>query len=367
MRRRRFVRVLGAGSAGAWLWPGSVTGTFASAASVVADGGPARPELGVWVGGRRDEAGWAELLDRLADAGGTMVLPNVGVGLDAIRALIPRAADRGIGVHAWKPVMMNGSMAAENPEWYAVSRDGVSTAVDPPYVDYYRFLCPTRAPVRAWLRAQIREVAEIPGLASVHLDYIRFPDVILPEALWPRYGIVQDREYPPYDFCYCDVCRETFAAQSGYDPLSLDDPTADEAWRRFRWDAITRVVAELHDVAHGAGTRVTAAVFPTPTIARRLVRQDWVHWDVDGVMPMIYNGFYNEPVDWVGAATAQGVAALDGRIPLHAGLYVPDLDPPALARAAGLALDAGAAGVVLFSESAMTGDHWAAVRSVVRD
>jgi uncharacterized lipoprotein YddW (UPF0748 family) len=326
----------------------------------------ARPELGVWVGGRRDETGWAELLDRWSAAGVTMAQVNVGAGLEAIASLVPAAAERGIRVHAWKPTMMNGSMVEEHPEWYVVSRDGLSAATDPPYVGYYHFLCPTRAPVRGWVREQIREVAEIPGLASVHLDYIRFPDVILPEALWPKYGIVQDREYPPYDFCYCKVCRETFASRSGYDPLSLDDPTADEAWRRFRWDAITRVVSELYEVAHGAGTAMTAAVFPTPAIARRLVRQDWVHWALDGVMPMIYNGFYNEPVEWVGEAAAEGVSALDGRVPLYAGLYVPDLDPPALARGARLALDAGAAGVTLFNAGSMTEDHWAAVGIAMR-
>ncbi len=356
MRRRRFVRVLGAGSAGLWLVPGAF--------GCSGESGPTRPELGVWLGGRRDEAGWTELLDRFQGYGVTMIQPNVGVGLDTIRWLVPLAAERGIRVHAWKPVMMNGSMVDEHPEWYVVSRNGLSAATDPPYVGYYHFLCPSRTPVRAWLREQIREVAEIPGLASVHLDYIRFPDVILPEALWAKYDIVQDREYPPYDFCYCDVCRETFAAQSGYDPLSLDDPTTDEAWRRFRWDAITRVVAELHDVAHGEGTQVTAAVFPTPTIARRLVRQDWANWALDGAMPMIYNGFYNEPVEWVGEAAGEGVTALDGRFPLYAGLYVPDLDPDALARGARLALDAGAAGVTVFNAGSMTDAHWTAVASV---
>lgn len=360
MRRRRFVRTLGGGALALTL-PGT--------AGWPLDRRSSGPDLGVWIGRSRSDAEWLATLDRLASHGVTMVLPNVGVGLDAIEALVAPARDRGIAVHAWKPVMMNGAMVDERPEWYAVSREGVSTAVDPPYVDYYRFLCPTRPPVRAWLADQIRELASIPGLASVHLDYIRFPDVILPEALWPTYDLLQDREYPPFDFCYCDACRSAFQAESGYDPLSLPDPTADEPWRRFRWDAISRVVAQLHDAARTEGTAVTAAVFPTPAIARRLVRQDWASWPLDGVMPMIYNGFYNEPVHWIGHAAREGVLALQrrtrGSIPLNAGIYVPDLSPEELARGAELALQAGAAGVVLFDEGATTDAHWSAVRRVL--
>ena len=105
------------------------------------------------------------------------------------------------------------------------------------------------------------------------------------------------------------------------------------AWRQYRYDSITAVVAELADVTHKAGKLLTAAVFPTPDIARRLVRQDWTKWKVDAVLPMVYNGFYKEGVPWVERATREGVRALAGRIPLYSGLYVPDLSPADLAAA----------------------------------
>lgn len=43
-------------------------------------------------------------------------------------------------------------------------------------------------------------------------DMIRYPDVILAEGLWAKYGLHMDREYPRFDYCYCDNCVEGFLA-----------------------------------------------------------------------------------------------------------------------------------------------------------
>ena len=95
------------------------------------------------------------------------------------------------------------------------------------------------------------------------------------------------------------------------------------AWRQYRYDTITAVVAQLADVTHRAGKLLTAAVFPTPDIARTLVRQDWTKWKLDAALPMVYNGFYKEGVPWVERATSEGVRALAGRIPLYSGSTFP--------------------------------------------
>ena len=119
---------------------------------------------------------------------------------------------------------MQGSALEEHPEWYAVNRRGESTAEKSPYVPYYRFLCPSRGAVGEFLAQQFRELTRLP-VQGLHFDYIRYPDVILPVALWSKYNLVQDREYPEFDFCYCDVCRASFKRQEGIDPLGLDDPS----------------------------------------------------------------------------------------------------------------------------------------------
>jgi uncharacterized lipoprotein YddW (UPF0748 family) len=307
---------------------------------------------------------WKRTLADLRQTGITAVL--VSGSADFYRTHLPSARDEGVEVHAWLFTMMRGEHVKAHPEWYAVNRKGVSTADKPPYVDYYRFMCPSRDEVRARLREVVRELASVDGLASVHLDYIRYPDVILPVALWPKYGIVQDKEYPDYDYCYCQVCRERFKRQSGVDPADLPDPPAHAAWRQFRYDAITSVVSMLADEAHGAKTLLTAAVFPTPAIAKSLVRQEWTRWKADALLPMVYHGFYREDVSWIARATREGVAALGGRTPLYSGLYVPDLPPADLAEAARQALAGGALGVSVFHGNLLTPEHRAALRGVLR-
>lgn len=233
-------------------------------------------------------------------------------------------------------------------------------------IDYYRFMCPSRDEVRQAIRSTVRDLVQVDGLGSIQLDYIRYPDVILPIALWPKYNLVQDREYPELDFCYCSVCRERFRKQSGADPLELADPAANAAWLQYRYDTITAVVQEVASEAHAHNTRVTEAVFPTPAIAKRLVRQDWTRWDVDAVLPMVYNGFYKEDVPWIERATREGVTALAGRMPLYTGLHVPDLGPADLARAAERAFAGGALSISVFEGNTLTPEHWSLLAPVLK-
>ena len=135
---------------------------------------------------------------------------------------------------------------------------------------------------------------------------------------------------------------------------------------RFRWDSVTRVVSELADVTHARGKPISAAVFATPSLARRLVRQAWDEWPVDRVFPMLYHPAYDEDVPWIGRSVAEGVAALHGSgTELNAGLYVPALDPEDLADAIRLSTSAGAAGFSLFDLNPLTADHLSAIEEIV--
>jgi len=261
------------------------------------------------------------------------------------------AREQGLQTHVWMWTLCRSDqeLREKHPEWYAVSRLGKSTLDSPPYVGYYRFLCPSREGVRRFLVRQVAELAALDHLDGVHLDYVRYPDVILPVGLWEKYDLVQNEELPQFDFCYCEVCREKFREQSGIDPLELDDPPADPAWRRFRYDSVTRLVNELVDVVHEHGKQITAAVFPTPDIARTLVRQDWTSWRLDAVLPMVYHHFYEQDIAWIEQAVSEGVAALSAERPLYAGLYLPSLKTDEdFVRAVAHARAGGARGVSLF-------------------
>lgn len=351
MKRREFVTAL----AGA-----------AIATKIGFERAPFRAWTWVHGGGDRTAEQWAAEFRRLRDAG----IAGVLVGGGELDMLADAAHHAGLAFHRWE-WMLNRSgdpwVQEHHPEWFDVSRNGDSSLVKPPYVSYYKWLCPTRPAVREYLRGIVAKIAADPRVDGVHLDYIRHPDVILPRGLWSKYDLVQDRELPQFDFCYCDVCRDTFKARAGYDPLALKDPTTDVRWRTFRWDSVTGVVRAAADAVHGAGKQLTAAVFPTPTIARRLVRQAWDEWPLDAAFPMIYHEFYEQPVRWIGEATREDVAALDGRAKIMSGLYVPSLSPAKLADAIALARRAGANGVSLFDSGALTDDHLAVVRKAVRE
>ena len=354
MNRRRFLQVLGSGAALASLPVDRKIVAFAGCPCL----DPGSP-LKNWAWMRGDIKSmdeWRRKLAEMRAAGIHAIL--IGGSAEFYRKAVPVVRQEGLEIHAWIFTMMRGEHVKTHPDWYAVSRKGISTAEKPPYVDYYRFLCPSREEVRQQLLGYMRELAEIDGLASVHLDYIRYPDVILPVALWPKYKLVQDKEYPEFDFCYCRFCRDSFKRQEGVDPLDLPDPPAHVAWIQYRYDTITDVVAMLADEVHARKKQVTAAVFPTPAIARNLVRQDWARWKLDAVLPMVYHSFYKEDVPWIERATREGVDALRGRIPLYTGLYVPDLPPADLGRAVKHALAGGAQGVSLFQGNTMTPAHW---------
>ena len=352
MKRREFVERAGAAAAAL---------SVAPAAPLLGAACPdSMPPLKNWTwvhgGGEAAARAWRQRFARIRAAR----IHGVLVGGGDIGMLSAAAHGEGLEFQRWIWVLNRNAddWAKENhPEWFMVNRNGQSSLEKPPYVGYYQWVCPTRQPVREYLRGIVDEIASDPAINGVHLDYIRYPDVILPVGLWKKYDLVQDREYPQFDFCYCDVCRAMFREQTGIDPLDLPDPTQDVAWREFRWNAVTGLVRELAAAVHARGKPISAAVFPTPAIARKLVRQAWDEWPLDAFFPMLYHEFYEEDLAWIGAATREGVSALDPGTPLYSGLYLPSLPSRKLGEAVRIAGRAGAAGVSLFEMNGLTDEH----------
>ena len=255
--------------------------------------------------------------------------------------------EAGLEAHYWRWTMNRSEVLQTHPEWFAVNRRGESSFDQPAYVDYYRFLCPYREGVADYLAEDYVRISRLPHVDGVHLDYVRFPDVILPVGLWKNYGIEQTSEHPEYDYCYCDVCRARYKELTGTDPLDLQYPMQSQSWINFRFDGITAVVDRITRAVKARGGKISAAVFPGPTMAKAMVRQDWANWHLDAYFPMIYNGFYNEGPAWIGRSVKESVQAVNGRAKIYAGLYLPDLQDDFEA-ALDAAFDNGASGVSLF-------------------
>ena len=253
--------------------------------------------------------------------------------------------------HRWMWTLNRGeqTLLQSHPEWYAINRKGESCSDKPPYVNYYRWLCPSREETATYLENDVKSILQKDYIDGIHLDYVRYCDVILPLNLWEQYKIEQTKELPEYDFCYCEVCRNKFKEWKGIDPLDLQYPEENLSWRQYRYDAVTKIVNRLSKVAASYRKPITAAVFPTPEVARRNVRQDWANWNLDGIFPMIYHGFYKEDVSWIGDAVKEGLKALDNRFPLYAGIYLPDFsNKEEILQGMESALNNGAAGISVF-------------------
>lgn len=322
-----------------------------------------KPKVFVWTGAVDAKKSTAEVEAHYKE------LRSKGVDGVFLSGLTPRDIDAirvaGMEAHIWMWTTNRGDawIRENHPDWYMVSRSGKSCFDKPPYVDYYRWVSPVIPGVRTFLEEKVDQIASHEGVSGVHLDYVRYPDVILPKALWKTYGLDQTEELPDYDFCYSTHTREAFKKVSGRDPMEIADPAHDAEWLHFRYDSITQLVEALVKVAHARSKPCSAAVFPTPRMARTICRQAWDRWPLDFVAPMIYHSFYDEGISWVGDCVLENVHAVP--IPVLAGLYMPAFDSAeGFTEALRLVRKRGGAGVSLFGG---VGDaYWKALEQAWR-
>lgn len=270
---------------------------------------------------------------------------------DDYRVAIPIANKHGLEVYAWLWTMNLEHGAAEvvrdHPEWLSVNRNGESLADTQAYVGYYKFMCPALPEVRQYIRDKVAAYCEVDGLNGIAIDYHRFVDVVLPTTLWPKYGIVQDKEYPQWDYGYHPAMIELFMSKYGYDPREQEDPSTDEQWLQFRCDQITEVANEIADVVHSYGKIMAASPFPTPQMSRKMVRQDWGKWNLDIVFPMVYSNFYTEDVSFISDCTIENVRDKNPETTLYCGMMA--MNGPGMFESMDAALNNGAEGIAIFT------------------
>jgi len=270
---------------------------------------------------------------------------------DEYRVAIPIAKKYGIQVIAWLWTMNlehdRDKVLQEHPDWFSVNRNGKSLADTTAYVSYYKFLSPVVPGVKEYTRQKIESYCEVEGLAGISIDYNRYVDVVLPTTLWPKYNIVQDREYPAWDYGYHPIAIEKFKKQYGYDPRAQKDPSNDLKWRQFRCDQITEIANMIAEIVHSHGKIMAASPFPTPKMAARMVRQDWGKWNLDLVFPMVYSNFYTEDSSFISDCTVENLRDKGDNTTLYCGLMakndaeiLSDMDE---------ALNNGAQGISIFT------------------
>ena len=375
MDRRNFVKVIGTGALGL------AAGRLIPAADPLFAGtDPTKTKNWTWVTRQFNPSidDWKRHLAMLRESGINAILPEIyeshralfgskhlPVAEERLEKILPLAKEADLEVHAWMWSMPCNieEIYTKHPDWYVVNRKGESAAEKPAYVPYYRFLCPSQPGAQEFVRETASELAQYDGLAGVHFDYIRYPDVILPEGLQPKYGIKQDKEYPEYDYCYCSRCREDFEKESGIDPLKLEDPSSNEAWKQFRYSRIRHLVNDiLIPAVHEHKKLASAALFPN----WQNVRQQWSTFHLDAALPMLYHKFYYKGIDWIGEQTKLEVEKMENHAPIYSGLFGSMLTPEEIPQAVDTCLKAGAGGVAFFASPMMDPEHWAAFGRAIK-
>ena len=291
---------------------------------------------------------WEQKLELFRSAGIDEIL--VKASAEHIKQLMPLAQKYNLAVHAWIWTLNqpNNEHTKEHKDWYSVNRKGQNSLEYNPYVGYYQWLSPFHPDARAYIINNAKEFAQIEGLKSVHLDYVRYVDVILGDALQPKYNLDQNNEDPSFDFGYHPIARDSFRSIFEVDPLELKYPELSNEWRQFRLNAVSSLVSEIKQTVEAEGKLLSAAVFPFPEMSRKMVKQAWDDWPLDMAFPMLYHNFYNQNINWIGFCTQQCIA--DVNFPVIAGLYVPALKSAQKMKAAvDQAKENGAKGVCLFT------------------
>lgn len=330
---------------------------------------PQKIALGVWDDVDKD-ATVEEIIEWMApfDQAGIKNYYMCGTPEETARYIEAAKAYPGAKIHAWM-FSMNApgdSVAYQHPEWFDVNRLGNNSLEYDPYVKHYKWLSPSSPGARQHVKEKAAALAALDGLASVHLDFIRYNDAILGRQLQrDKFHIEQDTYRAEYDFGYHPEAIEKFKAIFGYSPLELKQPWLSPEWLQFRLNEVSSLVNEIVAETHAAGKQVSAAVFPYPTRARMTVYQDWPAWDIDIVCPMNYNSFYLEGIDWIGFSVENGVRETQGKNLYVSGLFVPDLSAEELYQAAKLSIEKGAKGVNFFNaRSLLRGDKLKAVERI---
>jgi hypothetical protein len=228
-----------------------------------------------------------------------------------------------------------------------VNRNGESLVDKQAYVGYYKFMTPALPEVREHIQKKIRAYCEVEGLNGIAIDYHRFVDVVLPTTLWPKYDVVQDKEYPEFDYGYHPAMIKLFEAKHGYDPREQEDPSSDLKWRQFRCDQITEVANEIAETVHSYGKVMAASPFPTPAMSSRMVRQDWGKWNLDIVFPMVYHNFYTGDVSFISDCTIENTRDKNPMTTLYCGMS--GTNGPLMFESMDAALNNGAEGIAIFT------------------
>jgi len=321
-------------------------------------------KIGIWFNFKiQPESEWLKFFDKLKEAKISECFVNANAS--QLNYLISLSKNYNFNIHGWIWTLNRpyDEKSSKHPNWYSVNKNGQNSYEYRPYVDYYQWLSPFSEGAREYVKDNISKIASIEGLSSVHLDYVRYCDNILPINLQKYYKINQTNEFPEYDFGYHPNGRNRFKSMFGVDPIDIVDDQMSKEWKQFRCDAVSSLVKELKSIARNKDKMISAAVFPYPEMSREMVLQDWSLWDLDIICPMNYHHFYDGDIDWIADSVSKGIQYKKSDGIYLSGLFLGALSPPKLNEAIKSCLKNGADGVCLFNDECLNEEHVNIIKS----
>ncbi len=286
-------------------------------------------------------------------------------GEDTLARLLSEAHAAGLRVHAWVNVLSlagrrDGPLPRDLPEAVMVDQYGRSVLdypkLDVPQPDrrYYRmgtpavWLDPAAPGLAERLAATFGELlSRHPELDGLHLDYIRYPDV-LPFSPGTRFGV-------GLDFGYGVATRERFRAETGLVAPFQGSLRNANRWDDWRREKLTELVGRVHETARAAApaVEISAAVWTWADRAYLALGQDWRGWLDAGLLHFAVPMAYTRD-DRLLRYQAERFASLpNGPVWIGLGTWLFAREPERAVAQIRMAREAGVAGDALFSWDAI--------------
>ena len=245
---------------------------------------------------------------------------------DPLKLMVEACKARGIKVHVWFCVFPEGDrsrLLREHPQFQAK------------FEAKHRWACACRPEVQDYLFELYKSVALRYRPAGLHLDYIRTGGI-----------------------CTCEFCKaEMHRRGVEIADVELRNP-AYEQWVEWRVSRITDFVSRLREFTRSENLELSAAVFAGYPDSRRTQGQDWIEWAEKGLVDYLLPMNYTNSTRWAAARTISHAALIGGKAPLWEGLgkssSASQLTTEVLTEQVKAVLAAGAQGIVLFSDPAVT-------------
>ena len=202
------------------------------------------------------------------------LFPGIAPASDPLAECLAAAKNYRIKVHAWVCLLSIEDAPPAIQQKFAKQDVLQRTATGKQVM----WLCPSRKFTHDLLLKEVREMAKNYALDGVQFDMIR---------------------YQGSETCYCSTCRELFIRHINHRPENWPagtrvPPAYQKQWEAFRCQQIAQLLQELAEAAKAArpSLRISAAVYPEISTARRNVGQDWQTWlsrqYISFVSPMNY-------------------------------------------------------------------------------